>query len=103
MIVKDRIYIILPLLNESDQRVYLEMITQRKWRTQGYSWVGKELIIRLKDVHYSEICKSELRRSYRRAAMCIENIFFKVNYCLGNHKLHCKSANWEIEHLLQES
>ena len=33
---------------------------------------------RLKNVHYSEICKSELRRSGRRAAMCIENIFFKA-------------------------
>ena len=33
---------------------------------------------RLKNVHYSEICKSELRRSDRRAAMCVENIFFKA-------------------------
>ena len=30
------------------------------------------------DVHYSEICKSELRRSDRRVAMCVENIFFKT-------------------------
>ena len=30
---------------------------------------------RLTPVHYSEICKSELRRSDRRAAMCVENIF----------------------------
>ena len=29
-------------------------------------------------VHYSEICKSELRRSDRRAAMNVENIFFKA-------------------------
>ena len=29
-------------------------------------------------VYYSEICKSELRRADRRAAMCIENIFFKA-------------------------
>ena len=29
-------------------------------------------------VHYSEICKSELRRSDRRDAMCVENIFFKT-------------------------
>ena len=28
--------------------------------------------------HYSEICKSELRRSDRRAAMYVENIFFKA-------------------------
>ena len=33
---------------------------------------------RLVDVHYSDICKSELRRSDRRAAMCVENIFFKT-------------------------
>ena len=33
---------------------------------------------RLKIVYYSQICKSELRRSDRRAAMCIENIFFKA-------------------------
>ena len=30
-----------------------------------------------KEIHYSDICKSELRRSDRRAAMCIENIFYK--------------------------
>ena len=29
------------------------------------------------NVHYSDICKSELWRTDRRAAMCIENIFFK--------------------------
>ena len=29
-----------------------------------------------KRVHYSDICKSELRRSDRRAAMCVENIFY---------------------------
>ena len=29
-------------------------------------------------VHYSDICKSELRRSDRRAAMCVENIFYKT-------------------------
>ena len=33
---------------------------------------------RLKSVYYSEICKSELRLSDRRAAMCIENFFFKA-------------------------
>ncbi|CAB4013636.1 Hypothetical predicted protein [Paramuricea clavata] len=46
---------------------------------------------RLKTVYYSEICKSELGRSHRRAAMCIENIFFKakklqMNYCLDNRR-----------------
>ena len=29
-------------------------------------------------VYYSDICKSELRRSDRRAAMCIENTFYKA-------------------------
>ena len=33
---------------------------------------------RLTSVYYSEICKSELRRSDRPAAMCIENIFLKL-------------------------
>ena len=33
---------------------------------------------RITSVHYSDICKSELRRSDRRAAMCVENIFFKT-------------------------
>ena len=27
---------------------------------------------------YSNLCKSELKRSDRRAAMCVENIFFKA-------------------------
>ena len=30
------------------------------------------------NVHYSEICKSELRQSDRRVAMCVENILFKT-------------------------
>ena len=34
---------------------------------------------RLVSVHYSDICKSELRQSDRRAAMCVENISFKAN------------------------
>ena len=29
-------------------------------------------------MYYSNICKSELRRSDRRASACIENLFFKV-------------------------
>lgn len=29
-------------------------------------------------VYYSDICKSEVRQSDRRAAMCVENIFFKT-------------------------
>ena len=31
-----------------------------------------------KQVHYSDICNSEMRRSSRRAAMCVENIFYKA-------------------------
>ena len=34
--------------------------------------------MRITPVHNSEICKSELRRSDRRAAMCVENISFKT-------------------------
>ena len=30
------------------------------------------------DVHYNDICKSELRRSDRRPATCVENIFFRA-------------------------
>ena len=33
---------------------------------------------RIVKVHYSDICKSELRRSDRRAAMNVENIFYKT-------------------------
>ena len=47
---------------------------------------------RVTDVHYSEIRKSELRRSDRRAAMCVENIFFKtkklqMNILLGQSQV----------------
>ncbi|CAB3988420.1 Hypothetical predicted protein [Paramuricea clavata] len=56
---------------------------------------------RLTRVHYSEICKSEFRRSDRRAAMCIENIFFKtkkmqMKLLLGQSQLairKCKMGN----------
>ena len=42
--------------------------------------------------HYSEICRSELRRSDRKAAMCVENIFFKtkklkMNIVLGKSQI----------------
>ncbi len=33
---------------------------------------------RLVNVHYSTICKSELRRQDRRVAKCLDNIFFKT-------------------------
>ena len=32
-------------------------------------------------VNYSDICKSELRRADRRAAMCVKNIFTKQKSC----------------------
>ena len=57
---------------------------------------------RLTPVYYSDICKSEVRRSDRRAATCVENLFFKakklqkkalvgkfqvaLRKCKGNHK-----------------
>ena len=56
---------------------------------------------RLVDVHYSDICKSELRRSDSRAAMCVENIFFKskklqMKILLGKSQIalrKCKGKN----------
>ena len=56
---------------------------------------------RLVDVHYSHICKSELRRSDRRAAMSTENTFFKtkklqMKILLGNSQIalrKCKGNN----------
>ena len=76
---------------------------------------------RLANVHYSDICKSELRRSDRRAAMCVENIFFKtkklqmkillgksqvaLRKCKGNSKssnagqLKCEGAIERLIHL----
>ena len=42
----------------------------------GQRWPeNKEHMVEL---HYSEICKSELRGSNRKAAMCVENIFCKT-------------------------
>ena len=60
---------------------------------------------RLTDVHYSEICKSELKRSDRRAAMCVENIFFKtkklqMKILLGQSQValrKCKGNNRSIK------
>ena len=67
---------------------------------------------RLVDVHYSDICKSELRQSDRRAAMCIENIFFKtkklqMKILLGKSQIalrKCKGNNRNLTagHLKQE-
>ena len=56
---------------------------------------------RLVDVHYSDICKSALRRSDRRASMCVENIFFKtkklqMKFLLGKSQIalqKCKGKN----------
>ena len=52
-------------------------------------------------VLYSDICKSELRRSDRRAAMCVENIFYKtkklqIKILLGKSHIalrRCKGNN----------
>ena len=67
---------------------------------------------RLVDVHYSDICKSELRQSDQRAAMCIENIFFKtkklqMKILLGKSQIalrKCKGNNRNLTagHLKQE-
>ena len=67
---------------------------------------------RLVDVHYSDICKSELRQSDHRAAMCIENIFFKtkklqMKILLGKSQValrKCKGNNRNLTagHLKQE-
>ena len=67
---------------------------------------------RLVKVYYSDICKLELRQSDRRAAMCVENIFYKakklqmripldkshiaLRKCKGNNK------NLSSGHLKQE-
>ena len=56
-------------------------------------------------VHYSDICKSELRRSDRRSAMCVENIFFKtkklqMKILLGKSQValrKCKGRNGTIK------
>ena len=53
---------------------------------------------RLTPVYYREICKSELRRSDRRAAMCVENIFFKtkklqMKILLGKSQIALRKCN----------
>ena len=50
------------------------------------------------ELHYSEICKSELRRSNRRAAMCVENIFCKtktlqMKILLGQSQIALRKCN----------
>jgi len=58
-----------------------------------------------KRVHYSDICKSELRRSDRRAAMCVENIFYKakklqMKILLGQCQIalrKCKGSNKNLK------
>ena len=59
---------------------------------------------RLSNVYYSDICKSELRRSEIRAAMCVENIFFKtkklqMKLLLGKSQIalrKCKGSNTSL-------
>ena len=63
-------------------------------------------------VLYSDICKSELRRSDRRAAMCVENIFYKtkklqMKILLGQSHIalrKCKGNNKNLKagHLKQQ-
>ena len=58
----------------------------------------------LVNITYSDICKSELRQYDRRAAMCIENIFYKTKKLQMKillRKLHialtkCKDNNKNI-------
>ena len=67
---------------------------------------------RITPVHYSEICKSELRRSDRRAAVCVENIFFKtkklqMKILLGKaqvalHKCHRNNRSIKAGQLKQQ-
>ena len=50
------------------------------------------------ELHYSEICKSELRGSNRRAAMCVENIFCKtktlqMKILLGQSQIALRKCN----------
>ena len=50
------------------------------------------------EVHYSDICKSELRTLDRRAAMCVENIFYKtkksqVKVVLGKSQILLRFLN----------
>ena len=56
---------------------------------------------RLKSVYYSEICKSELRRSHRRAATCVENIFFKAKKLQMKFLCSFSSAETKWNHLLR--
>ena len=57
-------------------------------------------------VHYSDICKSELRRTDRRAAKCVENIFFKTKKLqmkINNYNTSCIlawRANMDIQFVL---
>ena len=53
----------------------------KSWHILEYFLVKHDLKVpnlRKVTVYYSDICKSELRQSDRRAAMCVENIFYKA-------------------------
>ena len=64
------------------------------------------------ELHYSEICKSELRGSNRRAAMCVENIFCKtktlqMKILLGQSQIALRKCNgnsriWNAGNLKQQ-
>ena len=53
----------------SEELAYPEIFLSQKIPENEHSMVK---------VHYSDICKSQLRRSDRRAAMCVKNIFYKT-------------------------
>ena len=52
-------------------------------------------------VHYSGICKSELRWSDRRVVMCVENIFFKTKK-LKMCKCHRENGSIKAGQLKQQ-
>ena len=60
-------FLMLLLVRATYHSVFLEINTQSE--ELGQKRPDND---RITPVHYSEICKSELRRSDRRAAMCVE-------------------------------
>lgn len=54
---------------------------------------------RIVKVNYSDICKSELRQSDRRAAMCVETTFYKakklqMKILLGKSHVALRKCKW---------
>jgi len=52
----------------------------------------KKIIV---NITYSDICKSELRQSDRRAAMCIENIFYKNKKVANENPIRIVAHSFE--------